>query len=210
MKQWWKDYAYTLATRVNTFTGVPYRDEPAILAWEIGNEMRCSSCAGTTKLPDAIAELATFLKQVAPNQLIADGGDGFDDDPTPYVGLSNYYAVRGDEGASFSKLGTGRGARPAELPLLPAQLRLLDRARHRDLDRAPPGDRGADRQGRLSGRVRLRRPRPGARPDATTAGCATCSRSRTASSACSGSSRPPPAPTTTASPSTPAATAPPP
>ena len=105
MKQWWKDYAYTLATRVNTFTGVPYRDEPAILAWEIGNEMRCSSCAGTTKLPDAIAELATFLKQVAPNQLIADGGDGFDDDPTPYVGLSNYYAVRGDEGASFSKLG---------------------------------------------------------------------------------------------------------
>ena len=52
-----------------------------------------------------MAELATFLKQIAPNQLIGDGGDGFDDDPTPYVGLSNYYAVRGDEGASFSKLG---------------------------------------------------------------------------------------------------------
>ena len=45
-------------TRVNTFTGVAYRDEPAILAWEIGNELRCSSCAGTTKLPDAVAELA--------------------------------------------------------------------------------------------------------------------------------------------------------
>jgi mannan endo-1,4-beta-mannosidase len=105
MKQWWKDYAYALATRTNTFTGVAYRDEPAILAWEIGNELRCSSCAGTTRLTDTVAELATFLKQVAPNQLVADGGDGFDDDPTFYVGLSNYYAVRGDEGASFSRLG---------------------------------------------------------------------------------------------------------
>jgi mannan endo-1,4-beta-mannosidase len=105
LKQWWKDYALMLTSRVNTFTGVRYRDEPAILAWEIGNEMRCASCVGTTRLVDTVAELATFLKQVAPNQLIADGGDGFDDDPSPYVGLSNLYAVRGDEGASFSKLG---------------------------------------------------------------------------------------------------------
>jgi len=104
MKQWWKDYALMLVNRVNTFTGVRYGDEPAILAWEIGNELRCQSCAGTTALPDTVAELATFLKQIAPKQLVADGGDGFDDDPDPYVGLTNYYAVRGDEGCSFSRL----------------------------------------------------------------------------------------------------------
>jgi mannan endo-1,4-beta-mannosidase len=104
MKQWWRDYALMLMGRVNTFTGVAYRDEPAILAWEIGNELRCRSCAGTTRLPDTIAELATFLKQIAPNQLVADGGEGFDDDEAPYVGLSNYYAVRGDEGCSYTKL----------------------------------------------------------------------------------------------------------
>ncbi len=104
MKQWWKDYAFMLVNRVNTFTGVRYGDEPAILAWEIGNELRCRSCAGTTALPDTIAELATFLKQIAPKQLVADGGDGFDDNPDPYVGLTNYYAVRGDEGCSFSRL----------------------------------------------------------------------------------------------------------
>jgi mannan endo-1,4-beta-mannosidase len=105
MKQWWKDYVYMLVNRVNTFTGVAYKDEPAILAWEVGNELRCQSCRGTTAFVDTIAELATFLKQLAPNQLVSDGGDGFDDDPTFYEGLSNFYAVRGDEGASFSKLG---------------------------------------------------------------------------------------------------------
>jgi len=104
MKQWWRDYAYMLMNRVNTFTGVAYRDEPAILAWEIGNELRCTSCAGTTALTDTVAELATFLRQIAPKQLIADGGDGFDDDPDPYVGLTNYYAVRGDDGCSFTRL----------------------------------------------------------------------------------------------------------
>ena len=58
MKQWWKDYASMLVDRVNTFTGVAYRDEPAILAWEIGNELRCASCRGTTALPDTVRELA--------------------------------------------------------------------------------------------------------------------------------------------------------
>jgi mannan endo-1,4-beta-mannosidase len=104
MKQWWKDYVYMLLNRVNTFTGVAYKDEPAILAWEVANELRCQSCRGTTALVDTVSELATFLKQLAPNQLVSDGGDGFDDDPTLYEGLSNLYAVRGDEGASFSKL----------------------------------------------------------------------------------------------------------
>jgi mannan endo-1,4-beta-mannosidase len=104
LRQWWKDYVYMLVNRVNTFTGVAYKDEPAILAWEIGNELRCQSCRGTSALPDAIEELATFLKQLAPDQLVSDGGDGFDDDPSLYAGLSNFYAVRGDEGASFSKL----------------------------------------------------------------------------------------------------------
>ena len=104
MKQWWKDYVYLLVNRVNTFTGVAYKDEPAILAWEVGNELRCTSCRGTTALVDTVEELATFLKQLAPDQLVSDGGDGFDDDPSFYEGLSNLYAVRGDEGASFSKL----------------------------------------------------------------------------------------------------------
>lgn len=106
MQSWYKDYASMLARRINTFTGVAYRDEPAILAVEVANELRCVSCRGTQRLQDTVAELARHLKQVFPRHLISDGGEGFDDDATLYPGLTNLYAVRGDEGASYSKLAS--------------------------------------------------------------------------------------------------------
>jgi len=90
----------------NTITGIMYRDEPAILAWEIGNELRCKRCRGTTRYVDTIRELARTLRAQGARQLIADGGEGHDDDSSAYPGLSNTYTVRGDEGASFSKLAT--------------------------------------------------------------------------------------------------------
>jgi mannan endo-1,4-beta-mannosidase len=104
MRQWWKDYVLLLADRVNTFTGVAYKDEPAILAWEVGNELRCTTCRGTGRLAETVRELADFLRRVFPRQLIGDGGEGFDDDRGAYYGLSNDYPIRGDEGSSFSRL----------------------------------------------------------------------------------------------------------
>ena len=105
LKGFWKSYAARLLSRVNTVTGVRYRDEPAILAWEIGNEYRCHSCAGTAKLHAALQEQATYLASLGPSQLIADGGEGFDDQPSGW-GLSNSYPVSGGEGASFSTLSS--------------------------------------------------------------------------------------------------------
>jgi mannan endo-1,4-beta-mannosidase len=104
MRRYWKDHASRLAARVNTLTGVAYRDEPAILAVEVGNELRCSSCRGTTRLRDTVRELAAHLRRAFPRHLISDGGEGFDDDPALYPGLSSGYPVQGAEGASFSQL----------------------------------------------------------------------------------------------------------
>lgn len=104
MMGYWKDFASLLARRVNVFTGVAYRDEPAILAIELGNEFRCPSCRGTTRFVDTVRELARHAKAEFPRHLIGDGGEGHDDVPSLYPGLSNQYFVRGDEGVSYSQL----------------------------------------------------------------------------------------------------------
>ena len=108
-----------------------YRDEPAILAWEVGNELRCKSCGGSAVLNDAIRALARHLRESGARQLIADGGEGHDDDPRLYPGLSNTYAVRGDEGASFSKL---LGAPELDLVSYHLYTKSIAAGRERDVD----------------------------------------------------------------------------
>jgi len=55
---------YVLA-RVNTVTGVPYKDDKAILAWQFGNEMHSAS-------PEWLSEMAAYLKRLDPNHLVAE------------------------------------------------------------------------------------------------------------------------------------------
>jgi mannan endo-1,4-beta-mannosidase len=103
MQGYYKDYATMLSKRTNTVTGVAYVDEPAILAWEIANELRCEKCPISTML-STIDTMSTFLKGLFPKQLIADGGEGFDDHIDNYATMSNEYVIRGDEGASYTSM----------------------------------------------------------------------------------------------------------
>jgi mannan endo-1,4-beta-mannosidase len=103
VKDWYKNYLGVLLERTNTVTGVRYKDEPAILAWELGNELR-NPGGGADALLEWTAEMAAFVKRVDPNHLVADGGEGFDDDASLYPGLGNDSVVRGGAGCSFSRL----------------------------------------------------------------------------------------------------------
>ncbi len=63
-----EDFQATLRfvlTRTNTRTGLAYRDDPAVLAWETGNEL--SSPQGWTH------RIAGFIKQIDPRHLVLDG-----------------------------------------------------------------------------------------------------------------------------------------
>ncbi len=102
-QQWYRDYIEMLLNRVNTVTGIAYKDEPAIMAWQIINEGR-----NRQKQPEIIRdwyqEIAQFIKSIDSNHLVSTGEEGFDEGtPSQYsVGeYSNTYVLRAQEGTSY-------------------------------------------------------------------------------------------------------------
>ena len=96
------DFKKTLAfiiNRTNTFTGIPYREDKAILAWETGNEL--AAPFSWTR------EIAAYVKSLDKNHLLADGalGRGLSqealDDPNLDILSSHHY---GNPDASLERI----------------------------------------------------------------------------------------------------------
>ena len=65
-----KNYVAHVLNHTNQYTGVPLRDEPAILAWETGNELNNA----TSAWDDHWTEMAAvYIKSISPRHLVADG-----------------------------------------------------------------------------------------------------------------------------------------
>jgi mannan endo-1,4-beta-mannosidase len=85
IRQWYKDWTEHLLTRVNTITGVAYKDDPTIMAWELANEPRCGGSGLYPRDPGCdsdtltawIAEMSAHLKEIDGNHLVAAGDEGF-------------------------------------------------------------------------------------------------------------------------------------
>uniref|UniRef100_A0A0E0CRX5 mannan endo-1,4-beta-mannosidase n=1 Tax=Oryza meridionalis TaxID=40149 RepID=A0A0E0CRX5_9ORYZ len=74
-KQFYKNHA--VLTRVNKITGVAYKDDPTIFAWELINEPRCQSDFSGKTLQAWITEMAGYVKSVDPNHMVEIGLEGF-------------------------------------------------------------------------------------------------------------------------------------
>ncbi|HEY3994013.1 MAG TPA: hypothetical protein VGM01_14190 [Ktedonobacteraceae bacterium] len=61
-----EQYISTILNHVNSYTGIAYKDDPTILAWEEGNEL--------TNVPVSwVSTLADYLKSIDPHHLVAFG-----------------------------------------------------------------------------------------------------------------------------------------
>lgn len=83
IRQRYREWASTLLTRTNTYTGRRYADEPAIMAWELINEASCYAGehfpAGDCHRHDIeawIEEMSRHVKSLAPRQLVGVGDQG--------------------------------------------------------------------------------------------------------------------------------------
>jgi mannan endo-1,4-beta-mannosidase len=72
--QVWIDH---VLNRRNEISGRRYSEEPAVLAWELANEPRCTGEGGRELLLDWIGEISDFVRQQDSNHLLATGDEGF-------------------------------------------------------------------------------------------------------------------------------------
>jgi len=74
-----RDHVRAVVTRVNSITGVPYREDPTIMAWELANEPRGMGRAA--EFNRWLDETAALVKSLDQNHLVTTGCEG--DTPLP-------------------------------------------------------------------------------------------------------------------------------
>ncbi|MBA0568925.1 hypothetical protein Golax_004125 [Gossypium laxum] len=81
IKDYYKAYVKAILSRKNSLSGVKYADEPAIFAWELMNEPRCSSSSSAPILQHGVQawlnEMAAFVKSLDQKHLVTVGLEGF-------------------------------------------------------------------------------------------------------------------------------------
>ncbi|CAL4885523.1 unnamed protein product [Urochloa decumbens] len=82
-KGFYKNHVKAVLTRVNKLTGVAYKDDPTIFAWELMNEPRCQSDLSGKTLQAWITEMAGYAKSLDPNHMLEIGLEGFYGESTP-------------------------------------------------------------------------------------------------------------------------------
>lgn len=77
-KQMAADHVKYIVSRTNRYTGKPYKESPAIMAWQICNEPRPFARDSVTKEAFAqwIASQAALIKSVDANHLVSTGSEG--------------------------------------------------------------------------------------------------------------------------------------
>ena len=75
-----RDYTSMLIKRTNSITGVPYRDDPTIMSWQLANEPRPGRPedvqSNKTSYLNWIKETANFIKELDSGHLVSTGSEG--------------------------------------------------------------------------------------------------------------------------------------
>lgn len=70
------NYVRFILTRTNRYTGKAYKDDPAIMSWQIGNEPRAFSKEALPAFERWLAESSKLIKSLDPNHLVSIGSEG--------------------------------------------------------------------------------------------------------------------------------------
>ena len=71
------NYIKAIVSRKNSITGRQYKDEPAIMAWQLCNEPRPFAKENKAAFAKWISEAAALIKEIDPNHLVSTGSEGY-------------------------------------------------------------------------------------------------------------------------------------
>ena len=71
------NYIKSIVSRKNSITGRNYKDEPAIMAWQLCNEPRPFAKDNKVAFAKWISEAAALIKSIDPNHLVSTGSEGY-------------------------------------------------------------------------------------------------------------------------------------
>ncbi|WJX60992.1 Mannan endo-1,4-beta-mannosidase 7 [Trifolium repens] len=83
VKGFYINHVKTVLNRYNSFTGIHYKDDSTIMAWELMNEPRCTSDPSGRTIQAWITEMASLVKSIDRNHLLEAGLEGFYGQSTP-------------------------------------------------------------------------------------------------------------------------------
>ena len=70
-------YIEAIVSRTNSITGRSYKDEPAIMAWQLCNEPRPFAKENKEAFAKWISDAAALIKSIDPNHLVSTGSEGY-------------------------------------------------------------------------------------------------------------------------------------
>jgi len=75
-RRWYKQFVHAVLNRRNTYTGVLYKNDPTIFAWELANEPRAPGDDSGDILQAWLTEMAAYVKSIDSNHMLAIGSEG--------------------------------------------------------------------------------------------------------------------------------------
>ncbi|HSD63642.1 MAG TPA: T9SS type A sorting domain-containing protein [Ignavibacteriaceae bacterium] len=105
LKNWYKFYVSTILNRINTLTGIRYKEEPIIFSFELMNEASDTGFP-VSHIKNWYMEMSCYFKSIDSNHLLTTGEIGYDFHKEEYSDVdmfynSSYFLFNGYKGTSF-------------------------------------------------------------------------------------------------------------
>lgn len=103
-KEAYKNYVLMLLNRKNQYTGIEYKNDPTIFAWELANEPRNPENKTAKQVTEWAKEMSSYIKSIDKNHMVSVGDEGFLSGKEKGYKNEGNWAYDGSQGINWKEL----------------------------------------------------------------------------------------------------------